>query len=222
MTGLVQCLLPTAAAAAVAANDPFHRLLLEAAVLLSNTLPATVMAAAGYALWHPHDVGSKLLPAGAVLFVAAFACLVLKYAIGIRHGAALAADCCLGYILALDYSLPSVHAMGAVLLAIYVSEPYWRLLRPLLVAQSDEEAQKEEFVAAASSSDPALLKDARIRLVLIWLYASALCYARFALRLNGLLDLLLGAAIGVAAYAAAHLLLRWLAGAGSGAGVKNE
>jgi membrane-associated phospholipid phosphatase len=218
MTGLIQCLLPTAASA-VAPNDPFHRLLLEAAVLLSNTLPSTVLAAVGYALWHPYDVGSKLLPAGVVLCVATCICLMLKFTIGMRHGSALPAECCLGYVLSLDYSLPSVHAMGAVLLGIYLSEPYWLLLRPLLITQPDEEAQEEE---PEKPVDPALLKDARIRLALIWIYVVALCYARLVLRLNGLLDVLLGALIGVSAFASAHLLLRWLAGAGGGVGVKNE
>jgi len=266
MTGLVQCLLPPSALAALSPNNaPFHHLALEAAILLSNTLPALLLAGALYGgCWRPQQVGSKLWRPGVVMAAAALAGVLFKYAVGIRHSGAPAPECCMGYVLVLDYSLPSVHAALAVLLALYAGAPYWRLAGPVLKLQQqqhqamDDEDEEEHGsidgdataievdVEAASivaptcaplstttallttaslttpTVDAAELFDARIRFAALWCYALAICVARIVLRLNSIWDVLLGAALGGAAYSAARAASRWLEAPGGSAGVKND
>lgn len=233
MTGLVQCLLP----GVLTGNAPFHHLLLEVAIVMSNTLPSLLLAALLYCCWRPHDVGAKLWRPGAVIAQTAFLGMLIKYTLGIRHGRAPSADCCLGYILSLDYSLPSVHAAVAVLLAAYVGEQYWRVLRPAeeaAEAAADVEADLEEAQATAPACSALLalppppdvsreeVQDARLRLMVVWLYVCCVCSARIALQLNSVLDVLLGLGLGAAAYYAARAVQSWLAADPKAAAVKND
>lgn len=255
MTGLVQCLLPTSVAALSPNNAPFHHLFLELAILLSNSLPSLLLAAFMYGCWRPYEVGLKCARAGLVIGQAIFMGLLIKYAFAVRHASAPSLDCCMGYVLVLDYSLPSVHAMVAVLVALFVGAPYWRMLQetaavsatptptpteaaPKVVGEGDIEVNLDELEmrpactitmsgllvtpVGASTVETHDLQDARLRLVLIWCYAFAVCSTRMTLHLNNLLDVLFGILLAVAVYYAAHVVQGWMAGPAGAAGVKND
>lgn len=210
MTGLARCLMPPQALATL--DDPFHYMAFEAAIMLSNTLLQFVVAAMCYVMWQRKDAESaKLAKPLAVLCVTTLIAMALKYLIKMRHGNALPLDCCLGHVLALDYTMPSVHAMAVVLLAIYASAPYVHALpvewlrrygrHKEAAAVGDEESGSDAVVAADAQQQQQLsLEDARefrIRLLVIWLYVVLLCYSRIALRLNSIWDVLVGLLIGI-------------------------
>jgi membrane-associated phospholipid phosphatase len=122
-----------------------------------------------------------------------------------RHGSALPLDCCLGYVLSLEYTMPSIHAMAVALLAIYASEPYWHGIPAAFWARfvrKPEETEDPEQQQTIVPEPEQSVKEARIRLLVIWLYVVLLCYARIALRLNSIWDVLIGIAMGVASVAA--------------------
>jgi len=206
MTGLARCLMPPQALATL--DDPFHYMAFEAAIMLSNTLLQFVVAAMCYVMWQRRDAESaKLAKPLAVLCVTTIIAMALKYLIKMRHGNALPLDCCLGHVLALDYTMPSVHAMAVVLLAIYASAPYvhalpveWlrRFRNNKESTMGDEEsgadAEHQQQQQELSLEDA---REFRIRLLVIWLYVLLLCYSRIALRLNSIWDVLVGLLIGV-------------------------
>lgn len=205
MTGLARCILVGNASH----EAPFYYLALEAAIVVSNSLVQFIVAGACYAAWR-HKMVARLLVPYTTLVTAAFVCLLLKYGVGWRHANGLPASCCAGYILTLDYSMPSLHAMAAVLLALYASEDFAAVLWPNRPSCAEEE--EVEALVQKMPADPQTLRVCRIRLLAIWTYALAVVYSRVLLRLNGFWDVLLGVLLGGAAYACAHFALRWLEG----------
>lgn len=232
MTGLARCLMPPHALATL--DDPFHYMAFEAAILLSNTLLQFVVAAMAYTMWQRRDAESaKLATPLAVLCGTTLIAMALKYLIKMRHGNALPLDCCLGHVLSLDYTMPSIHAMAVVLLAIYASGPYWRAVLPIIawLRRRQVESPDPEAAAAAATNmeddeeepmSPEDLRDSRIRLLIIWLYVLLLCYSRIALRLNSIWDVLVGLAIGIGATVAFARLSQLLCVSPIAVAMKNE
>lgn len=146
-------------------------------IFVDLILPQLILCGTLYMVWWMHRPFIAPFLYSVSIF---FLCFSFKYAFGEKKDLDSPFKTC--FILTIPkFTLPSVHSALAIYLCIHFTLYYLKSVK------------KNSILI----QEPAVTNWPRFRVAVVWLYFGLVCFARIYLRLNDILDIIIGAMIGL-------------------------
>jgi membrane-associated phospholipid phosphatase len=147
-----------------------------ALLVIDLILPQLITSSILYMVWWVHR--PFFVPFLSSVFIVSI-CFVFKYAFGEKKDLDSIFKTCLALTIP-KYTLPSVHAALGIYFCVHFTFYYLKSRKLNILNQ-----------------DPPVTNWPRFKICIIWVYFGLLCVARIYLRLNDILDLIVGSMIGL-------------------------
>jgi len=141
-------------------------------------LPQMITGGILYMIWWMHKPFFLPFLSSVTIF---FVCFIFKYAFGEKRDLDSIFKTCFALTIP-KYTLPSVHAALGIYFCVYFTFVYWGRLK------GDTKILNQ---------DPPITNWPRLKICIIWIYFALLCFARIYLHLSDILDIIVGAMIGL-------------------------